>query len=122
MTVFILTKLSINLRIKNNTSVITFLLNMQRFGAILLFYRPYFLWSIGVNIALLIVSPAIPPILISKLFLTAFLWYVVSETRAKRKLIFYNNLGISSLKLFSTIFLIDIFITLGFLLLVKEFI
>lgn len=115
-------KLSINLTLKNNNSVFTFLFYMQRFGAILLFYRPYFLWSIGINIALLIVSPSIPPILISKLFLTAFLWYVTNETRAKRKLIFYNNLGISSLKLFSTIFLIDIFITLGFLLLIKEFI
>lgn len=95
---------------------------MQRFGAILLFYKPYFLWSIGINIVLLTFSPSIPPILISKLFLTIFLWYIVNETRSKRKLIFYNNLGISSFKLFSTIFLIDIFITSCFLLLVKEFI
>jgi len=95
---------------------------MGRFGAILLFYKPYFLWSIGVNITLLIFNPSIPPILISKLFLICFLWYVLSETSAKRKLIFYKNLGISSLKLFSTVFLIDIFITLSFLLLIKEFI
>lgn len=95
---------------------------MYRFGAILLFYKPYFIWSVGINIALLIISPAIPPILLSKLFLTIFLWYAITETRSKRKLIFYKNLGISSFKLFSAIFLIDIFITLVFILLIKEFI
>lgn len=95
---------------------------MQRFEAILLFYRPYFLWSIGINIILLTFSTFIPPIIISKFLLTIFLWYLVTETKAKQKLIFYKNLGISTFKLFASIFLIDIFITLVFTLLISEFI
>lgn len=95
---------------------------MQRFEAILLFYRPYFLWSIAINIILLTFSPFIPPIILSKLLLTIFLWYLVTETKAKQKLIFYKNLGISTFKLFASIFLIDIFITLVFTLLISEFI
>ncbi len=36
----------------------------------------------------------------------------MKETNAKRKLIFYKNLGILNFRLFSTLFLIDIFITI----------
>ncbi|PWH83077.1 hypothetical protein DIS18_00545 [Algibacter marinivivus] len=62
------------------------------------------------------------PILIIKLLLVIFLLYISNETKAKRKLIFYKNLGISSLKLFSYLYLIDILISLPFLILLKEFI
>ncbi len=95
---------------------------MQRIGAIFLFYKPYVLWSFGINIILLIINPSIAAAIVTKLLLIAVLWYVLTETHARRKLIFYKNLGISSLKLFSTIFLIDIFITLVFMILIKEFI
>ena len=96
--------------------------HMQRFLAILAFYRPYVLGSIIVNVAITIVNPFILPAVITKLLLTIFVWYLVNETRARRKLIFYNNLGISSVKLFSVLFLIDIFITISFIEIIKEFI
>ena len=95
---------------------------MQRFLAILAFYRPFVFGSIIVNIAITIVNPFIIPAVITKLLLTVFVWYLVNETRARRKLIFYNNLWISSVKLFSILFLIDIFITIGFIEVIKEFI
>ncbi len=63
----------------------------------------------------------IVPVIVAKLFLTVFLWYYVTETHAKRKLTFYKNLGISEFKLFSSLFLIDITLTIGFLTIFKEF-
>ena len=95
---------------------------MQRFGAILIFYKPYFLWSFGINILMMIFNDDLFPAIITKLLLTIFLWYVITETYARRKLIFYKNLGISTLKLFTYLFFIDIFITIIFHLLIKEYI
>lgn len=95
---------------------------MQRFLTILAFYKPFVIWSFVINIAITIVNPFIIPAIITKLLLTIFVWYFVNETHARRKLIFYNNLGISSIKLFSVLFLIDIFITIGFIEIIKEFI
>ena len=95
---------------------------MQRIGAILLFYKPFYLWSFAINIAITVVNPHIFPAIITKLFLTIFLWYFINETSNKRKLIFYKNLGISSFKLFFSLYVIDVLITLAFLLLIQEFI
>ncbi len=95
---------------------------MQHFGAILLFYKPFYLWSFAINIAITTVNPHVFPAIITKLFLTIFLWYFINETPNKRKLIFYKNLGISPFKLFFSLYIIDVLITLAFLLLIQEFI
>ena len=95
---------------------------MQRISAIFLFYRPMFIWSFSVTILIAIFNPLIFPAIITKLFLTIFAWYLVNETNTRQKLIFYKNLGISTFRLYSSIFLIDIFITIGFLIIIKEFI
>ncbi|MBJ7879405.1 hypothetical protein JEM65_01870 [Gelidibacter salicanalis] len=95
---------------------------MHRLGAIFLFYRPYFVWSMTINILIVIFNPYILPSIITKLLLTFFVWYLVHETGAKRKLLFYKNLGISTWRLFTTLFFIDITITITFLLLMKVFV
>jgi len=95
---------------------------MQQLLSILIFYRPFVIWSFIVNIAIAIINPFIIPAIITKLLLTIFVWYLVNETNANRKLIFYNNLGISTIKLFSVLFLVDIFITIIFLIVIKEFV
>jgi len=95
---------------------------MQQLISILAFYRSYILWSFIINIAITIVNPYIIPAVITKLLLTIFLWYFINETSAKRKLTFYKNLGVSPLKLFSTLFFVDILITIIFLQIIKEFI
>jgi len=95
---------------------------MQQLISILAFYRSYILWSFIINIAITIVNPYIVPAVITKLLLTIFLWYFINETSAKRKLTFYKNLGVSPLKLFSTLFFVDILITIIFLQIIKEFI
>ncbi|PIA78126.1 hypothetical protein BFR04_07800 [Gaetbulibacter sp. 4G1] len=95
---------------------------MQQLFSIFIFYRPLILWSFGINTLLSFLKYEIVPILIVKLLLVAFLWYFLNETNAKRKLIFYKNLGISSFKLFSFLYIIDLLFSIPFLLILGEFI
>lgn len=95
---------------------------MQQLLSILAFYRSFVVWSFLVNIAITIVNPFIVPAILTKLLLTIFVWYLLNETNAKRKLIFYKNLGISTLKLLSVLFIIDSIITISFLIVIKEFV
>ena len=95
---------------------------MQQLKTILIFYRSLFLWSFAVNIIITIMNPELIPAVLTKLFLVILLWYLVTETQAKQKLIFYKNLGISTFKFFMTLFFLDVAITIGFLLVIKVFI
>ena len=95
---------------------------MQKLSSILLFYKPYFIWSCAINIMITIFNPEIMIAIGTKLILTFFLWYYISQTKGKRLLNFYNSLGVTTIKLFTSIFLIDLSITIGFLLIIKEFI
>lgn len=95
---------------------------MQQLFSIFLFYRPLILWSFLVNTILSFFKYDIFLILIVKLLLIVFLWYFLNETDAKRKLVFYKNLGISTFKLFSFLYAIDLFFSIPFLLILKEFV
>jgi hypothetical protein len=95
---------------------------LQRFEAILIFYKPYIFGSLAVNLIIAIINPSIFIAVVTKLFLVLILWYLMKETSSKNKLVFYKNIGISNLKLFSSLFLIDIFITIAFILVIQEFI
>ena len=99
--------------------VIEYMLN--QFRTILFYYRPFALWSFAVTIIVTIMNPEIIPAILTKLFLVILLWFLATETQAKQRLAFYN-LNISAFKLFSILFLIDSFITVTFLLLIKGFI
>ena len=94
---------------------------MHRFLAILAFYKPFVVWSLIVTAIIGFFNPHIAPAVATKLFLTVFVWYYVSETPNKRKLTFYKNLGISPLKLFSSLFIVDCVLTVSFILVFKEF-
>jgi len=95
---------------------------MQQLLSIFTFYRPYVIWSFVVNIAIAIVYPFVFTAILTKLLLTIFVWYMVNETSAKRKLMFYKNIGVSTFKLFSVLFLVDMVITITFIIVIKEFI
>ena len=95
---------------------------MYRFLAILAFYKPFVVWSFIANAIIAFFNPYLVPALFTKLFLTVFAWYYVNETPNRRKLTFYRNLGISSFKLFSIIFIVDCILTTIFLTIFKEFI
>jgi hypothetical protein len=94
---------------------------MHRFLAILAFYKLFVVWSFIVTAIIGFFNPYLAPAITTKLFLTIFAWYYVSETPIKRKLIFYKNLGITPFKLFSIMFLVDCFLTIIFLTVFKEF-
>ena len=94
---------------------------MQRLLAILAFYKPFVVWSFIVTAIIGFFNPHVAPAIVTKLFLTVFAWYYVSETPNKRKLTFYKNIGISPLKLFSYMFIVDCILTISFLIVFKEF-
>ncbi|ARV09067.1 hypothetical protein BTO05_05235 [Winogradskyella sp. PC-19] len=94
---------------------------MHRLLAILAFYKPFVVWSLVITAVIGFLNSHLAPALIIKLFLTVFAWYYVHETSQRRKLTFYKNLGISPLKLFSIIFMIDCILTIVFLTIFKEF-
>ena len=75
-----------------------------------------------VNIAIAIINPFIIPAIITKLFLAIFVWYLVTETDARKKFAFYKKLGISTFKLFSILFFLDVVITVAFLEVIKAYI
>ncbi len=95
---------------------------MQQLLSILMFYRPFIIWSLAINMVLSFIKFEIIAILVVKLVLIFSLWYLLSETHAKRKLDFYKNLGIPALKLFSLVFIIDAIFSLPFLIILKEFV
>jgi hypothetical protein len=94
---------------------------MHRLFAILAFYKPFVVWSFIITTIVAFFNAHLAPAIVTKLFLTVFAWYYMSETSNKRKLTFYKNLGISSLKLFSYMFIVDCILTILFLTLFKEF-
>lgn len=102
--------------------IIRFQIMIQRFEAILVFYQPFFFWSFAINILIIIINPSIVAAVLTKLFLTLILRFLMNETSSKKSLVFYKNLGLSNLKLFSSMFLIDISISITFLLVMREFI
>ena len=94
---------------------------MRQFIFIWAFYKPYAVWSFGISVLLGFFNMTIPNILITKIFMTVFLWFFINETYSKRKLKFYINSGISTLKLFSALFLIDSLIGIPYLVIFKNF-
>ncbi len=95
---------------------------MQQLFSIFVFYRPFILWSLSINAVLSFFKFEIFIIAIIKLFLVGFLWYFLNETTARRKLMLYKNLGISTFKLFSLLYLIDFALSLPFLIVLREFV
>lgn len=95
---------------------------MQKLGSIILFYKPFFFWSFAINILITIFNPQIVTAIGTKLILVIFLWYFLNNIKGKKILSFYNKLGVSNFMLFGTVFLIDVFLTMTYLLLIKEFI
>lgn len=93
---------------------------MKQLQSILTFYKPYIVWSFGLNI--LFIPLGFSFIIIIKLLAIIFIYYIIKETKANQKLFFYKNLGISPIKLFISIYIIDLFISLPFLIIIKEFI
>jgi len=95
---------------------------MHKLSSIIIFYKPYILWSFIINIIITILHPEFTTAICTKLLLAVFLWYYFKNIKGMRLLNFYNSLGVSTFKLFVSIFIIDVFITIGYLLIIKEFI
>lgn len=94
---------------------------MQQLLSILLFYRPFIIWSLIINMVFSFLKFNVSLIVASKLLLVFLLWHVFNETHAKRKLLFYKKLGVPAIKLFTLLFIVDLILSIPFLIILKEF-
>lgn len=95
---------------------------MEKLSSIIIFYRPFFYWSFAINIVMTIFNPRFIPVIATKFILVMFLWYFLSQVKGKKLLDLYKRLGISSIMLFTSVFIIDVIISTLYLFFIKEFI
>jgi len=95
---------------------------MERFLTILSHYKSFFAWSFLINIFLLILNQEIFSIIVTKLFLILLALLFMNEIKPNKGRAIYKIIGITSFKLFSTLYILDTFITISFLIIIKEFI
>lgn len=95
---------------------------LNQFRAILFYYKPLAMWSFLVTIILTIYTPEIISALLTKLFLIIIFWLMINDKSMRKKIGFYKMVGVSNFKLLTVLYLVDCFITCGFLLLIKGFI
>jgi hypothetical protein len=95
---------------------------MQKLSSIFVFYKQLMLWSFGVNILLIIVTPKLIPAIATKLFLVAILWFFMNENKAEFKFVCCRTSNISKIKLLIGSLIIDICITIAFILIIREYI
>lgn len=93
---------------------------MKRLFVLFDFYKQFIIASLIANIIIGTINPNYAAAIATKLFLTGFAWYFMTETTNKRKLTFYKNLGISTPLLFSFVFIADSFFTFIFIFLLIE--
>lgn len=93
---------------------------MKRLFVLINFYKLFLIWSLIINIIIGTINPNYFAAVLTKLFLTGFAWYYMSETSNKQKLTFYKNIGISPTMLFSFVFLLDSIITISTIFIIKQ--
>ena len=94
---------------------------MNRFTAILIFYKSLFTWSFLINILLIMVTPYIFITILTKLFLVVLILLFMNETNTKYSLLTFEKLNISQMKLFGIIFVLDTLMTTSTLSAIKVF-
>ena len=92
---------------------------MQRLGAILVFYKSVLIWSFMINILIILITPYIYITILTKLFLLVLILFLLNK--AKTKLLICENLGISQIKLFAILFILDTIMTTSSLSIIKTF-
>ncbi len=90
--------------------------------SILNYYKSMAFWSFIVTLAITIINPELILALSTKLFLIFVLWFLISDRKVRQRLRFYKIRGVSNIKFFTVIFLIDCTLTSTFLFLIKGFI
>jgi hypothetical protein len=90
--------------------------------SILNYYKSMAFWSFIVTLAVTIINPELILALSIKLFMIFVLWFMISDRKVRQRLRFYRISGVSNIKFFTVIFLIDSAITSTFLVLIKGFI
>jgi len=79
-------------------------------------------WSFIVTLAITVINPELLLALSTKLFLILVLWFLISDRKVRQRLRFYRIRGVSNIKFFTVLFLIDCAVTSTFFILIKGFI
>jgi len=94
---------------------------LNQIRSILNYYKAFAMWSFGVTLIITFTRPEIILAVLTKLFLVTILWLLFSDRKIRRRLRFYKIAGVSNLKFFTIIFVLDCILTCSFLLLIKGF-
>ena len=95
---------------------------IKQLKSIFYLYKSFFIWSLLINLLfVLLKTPDVILVLIVKFLLLVFTYYITIETKGKHKLTLYKILGISDVKLFLAVYVIDAIITFFFLKLIIYF-
>lgn len=93
---------------------------IKQLKSIFYLYKSFFIWSLLINLLfVLLQTPDIRLILIVKILLLLFTYYVLIKTNGNQKLMLYKILGISNFKLFASIYVIDLIFNILFFSLIN---
>ena len=95
---------------------------MKRLFPIIIFYRSLIMWSFIINILLSVIGLNFIIIALIKVLLLFFLWQLIDDFIDRKTLRVFRNRGFSILKLFLFVYLVDITLSIPFLLVLGEFI
>ncbi|WP_055445508.1 hypothetical protein [Lacinutrix himadriensis] len=94
---------------------------MKLLKGILAYYKPLFLWSITINLIVLIISQSFVLTILTKLFVVILFGLLLKDFSVRRRIGFYKMVGVSNVKLLCFLFLIDCSVSLVFIFLIKGF-
>lgn len=94
---------------------------LNHFRTILCYYRPFALWSFIITFMISIICPMIIILISIKLFFTILLLLLLKDNRVRYKLKYYKVVGLPNIVLFGALYILDCFITIPFLLVIKNF-
>jgi len=110
-----------NIAIKIIIGVLRFIILMKLLKCIFAYYKPLFLWSFTINLLVLMASNSFLLTILTKVFLMTLGWLLLKDCSVRKKIGFYKIAGISNLRLLCFLFIIDCFVSIPFLFLVKGF-
>ncbi|WP_242087466.1 hypothetical protein [Aestuariivivens sediminis] len=94
---------------------------MRSIFPIWMFYKPFLVWSLGINTFLTLIGFTILPVIVIKLISLLGLCYLIKETKLKGLLKPYKLLDRSAFKIGGVLFLIDMGISIPFVQLLGAF-
>lgn len=95
---------------------------MKRLIPYFLFYRSYAIWSLATTFIMVVAEFQLISIACSKILLAYMLWHWLDLHSGKKAIDYIVKQELSTSQFFGIIYIIDLIISLPFLLILKEFV